>query len=91
MTKGVKDWSGLFVVERRAYHAARPGFRIVNRLHHRSCNPGLSVPRLRPSLFHSTFRSRFRQTWGYERKHRRHGYSNHPWLTSRRCVDDDIH
>src|SRR5260370_14854618 len=27
--KGVKDSSGLYEVERRAYHAARPGFRIV--------------------------------------------------------------
>jgi oxalate decarboxylase/phosphoglucose isomerase-like protein (cupin superfamily) len=26
--KGVKDSSGLYEVERRAYHAARPGFRI---------------------------------------------------------------
>jgi hypothetical protein len=29
MTKGVKDPSGLYEVERRAYHAARPGFRIA--------------------------------------------------------------
>ena len=29
MTKGVKDSSGLYEVERRAYHAARPGFRIA--------------------------------------------------------------
>ena len=27
--KGVKDSSGLYEVERRAYHAARPGFRIA--------------------------------------------------------------
>src|SRR5437764_6803967 len=29
MTKGVKDPSHLYEVERRAYHAARPGFRIA--------------------------------------------------------------
>ena len=29
MTKGVKDASELYEVERRAYHAARPGFRIT--------------------------------------------------------------
>src|SRR5436305_4680551 len=28
MTKAVTDASGLYEVERRAYHAARPGFRI---------------------------------------------------------------
>jgi hypothetical protein len=27
--QGVKDASGLYEVERRAYHAARPGFRIA--------------------------------------------------------------
>ena len=27
--EGVKDSSGLYEVERRAYHAARPGFRIA--------------------------------------------------------------
>jgi mannose-6-phosphate isomerase-like protein (cupin superfamily) len=27
--QGVKDTSGLYEVERRAYHAARPGFRIA--------------------------------------------------------------
>src|SRR5438445_2149751 len=27
--KGVKDSSGLYAMERRAYHAARPGFRIA--------------------------------------------------------------
>ena len=27
--RGVKDASGLYEVERRAYHAARPGFRIA--------------------------------------------------------------
>lgn len=29
MTQPVKDASGLYEVERRAYHAARPGFRIT--------------------------------------------------------------
>ena len=29
MTEGVKDASALYEVERRAYHAARPGFRIA--------------------------------------------------------------
>ena len=49
--KGVKDSSGLYEVERRAYHAARPGFRIAEL----QISPTQKVPWHYHSNVHDTF------------------------------------
>ena len=51
MTKGVKDSSGLYEVERRAYHAARPGFRIAEL----QISPTQKVPWHYHNNVHDTF------------------------------------
>jgi mannose-6-phosphate isomerase-like protein (cupin superfamily) len=51
MTKGVKDPSGLYEVERRAYHAARPGFRIAEL----QISPKQKVPWHYHNNVHDTF------------------------------------
>jgi quercetin dioxygenase-like cupin family protein len=51
MTKGVKDPSGLYEVERRAYHAARPGFRIAEL----QISPTQKVPWHYHNNVHDTF------------------------------------
>jgi quercetin dioxygenase-like cupin family protein len=51
MTKGVKDASGLYEVERRAYHAARPGFRIAEL----QISPTQKVPWHYHNNVHDTF------------------------------------
>ena len=51
MPKGVKDPSGLYVVERRAYHAARPGFRIAEL----QISPTQKVPWHYHNNVHDTF------------------------------------
>jgi quercetin dioxygenase-like cupin family protein len=51
MTKGVKDASGLYEVERRAYHAARPGFRIAEL----QISPKQKVPWHYHNNVHDTF------------------------------------
>ena len=49
--KGVKDSSGLYEVERRAYHAARPGFRIAEL----QISPSQKVPWHYHTNVHDTF------------------------------------
>src|SRR5262249_19977050 len=49
--KGVKDSSGLYEVERRAYHAARPGFRIAEL----QISPTQKVPWHYHTNVHDTF------------------------------------
>jgi mannose-6-phosphate isomerase-like protein (cupin superfamily) len=49
--KGVKDSSGLYEVERRAYHAARPGFRIAEL----QISPTQKVPWHYHNNVHDTF------------------------------------
>jgi len=49
--KGVKDSSGLYEVERRAYHAARPGFRIAEL----QISPKQKVPWHYHTNVHETF------------------------------------
>ncbi|MBV8285574.1 MAG: cupin domain-containing protein, partial [Hyphomicrobiales bacterium] len=49
--KGVKDASGLYEVERRAYHAARPGFRIAEL----QISPTQKVPWHYHTNVHDTF------------------------------------
>ena len=49
--QGVKDASGLYEVERRAYHAARPGFRIAEL----QIGPTQKVPWHYHSNVHDTF------------------------------------
>src|SRR6516164_2398332 len=49
--KGVKDSSGLYEVERREYHAARPGFRITEL----QIGPKQKVPWHYHSNVHDTF------------------------------------
>ena len=51
MPKGVKDPSGLYEVERRAYHAARPGFRIAEL----QISPTQKVPWHYHNNVHDTF------------------------------------
>src|SRR5438105_14834704 len=51
MTKGVKDASGLYEVERRAYHAAGPGFRIAEL----QISPTQKVPWHYHNNVHDTF------------------------------------
>jgi quercetin dioxygenase-like cupin family protein len=51
MTKGVNDASGLYEVERRAYHAARPGFRIAEL----QISPTQKVPWHYHNNVHDTF------------------------------------
>ena len=51
MTKGVKNSSGLYEVERRAYHAARPGFRIAEL----QISPTQKVPWHYHNNVHDTF------------------------------------
>jgi quercetin dioxygenase-like cupin family protein len=51
MTKGVKDPSTLYEVERRAYHAARPGFRIAEL----QISPTQKVPWHYHNNVHDTF------------------------------------
>jgi len=53
MTKGVKDTSGLYEVERRAYHAARPGFRMAEL----QISPTQKVPWHYHNNVHDTFYS----------------------------------
>jgi mannose-6-phosphate isomerase-like protein (cupin superfamily) len=49
--KAVTDASGLYEVERRAYHAARPGFRIAEL----QIGPAQKVPWHYPNNVHDTF------------------------------------
>src|SRR5215469_16243416 len=49
--KGVRDSSGLYEVERRAYHAARPGFRIAEL----QISPTQKVPWHYHTNVHDTF------------------------------------
>src|SRR6266849_7869834 len=49
--QGVKDASGLYEVERRAYHAARPGFRIAEL----QIGPAQKVPWHYHNNVHDTF------------------------------------
>jgi quercetin dioxygenase-like cupin family protein len=49
--EGVKDSSGLYEVERRAYHAARPGFRIAEL----QISPTQKVPWHYHNNVHDTF------------------------------------
>ena len=49
--QGVKDSSGLYEVERRAYHAARPGFRIAEL----QLSPTQKVPWHYHNNVHDTF------------------------------------
>jgi mannose-6-phosphate isomerase-like protein (cupin superfamily) len=49
--QGVKDASGLYDVERRAYHAARPGFRIAEL----QIGPAQKVPWHYHTNVHDTF------------------------------------
>ena len=51
MPKGVKDPRGLYEVERRAYHAARPGFRIAEL----QISPTQKVPWHYHNNVHDTF------------------------------------
>jgi quercetin dioxygenase-like cupin family protein len=51
MTKAVNDASGLYEVERRAYHAARPGFRIAEL----QISPTQKVPWHYHNNVHDTF------------------------------------
>ena len=51
MPKGVNESSGLYVVERRAYHAARPGFRIAEL----QISPTQKVPWHYHNNVHDTF------------------------------------